>query len=83
MNKLVKKQLENNVPVDKDNIEKIKTKSFSSGREVKIGDKILYGMVREGETITLTSFHKDEIDTLYIVLEPISNNNFLPEIMKI
>jgi len=83
MNKLIEKQLENNVPVDKDNIEKIKTKSFSSGREVKIGDIILYGMVREEEKITLTSFHKDEIDTLYEVLESNLNDGFLPELKKI
>ena len=71
MDELVKKQLESNKVVNEENLKLITNKNFSSGRKIKVGDVILYGLAEnDDKNLTLTSFHKDEIDVLYSVESP-------------
>ncbi len=44
MKELFKKQLENNIVVTEEMLEKIKIKKYKNGDDIKIGDKVLYAI---------------------------------------
>ena len=43
----------------------LKDKNYFSGRSKQIGDTVLFGMLREESTLSLITFHEDEIGVLY------------------
>ena len=63
-------QLRDNKIVSLELLTELQNKNYFSGRIKKVGDTILFGMLKveteEGETyFTLVTFHKEEIGVLY------------------
>ena len=49
MKNLFKKQLETVKPLTQDGFEKYSTKTYFNGEEMKVGDKVLFGLLLENE----------------------------------
>ena len=63
-------QVRDNKMISYEILSQLKDKNYFSGRSKQIGDTVLFGMLREeskeGEsTISLITFHEDEIGVLY------------------
>jgi hypothetical protein len=61
-------------PLTREEYDALKSKFYYSGRGVKIGDYVNYGFLIEphsdtSSTLTLISYHFDEVDTIYRVKE--------------
>lgn len=67
-----KKQIEN--IVTKESLGATEIKKYYSGREIKVGDVVLIGIIQENDDVTglpikIINFHEDEIDTIYEIDE--------------
>lgn len=51
-------RIKHNLPLDDE-------PKFSSGRIIKLGDSIIFGMLLNEKNMEVISFHKDELDVLY------------------
>ena len=62
-------QLRDNKIVSLELLTELQNKNYFSGRIKKVGDTILFGMFRyeaeDGDTLSLITFHEDEIGVLY------------------
>jgi hypothetical protein len=62
-------QLRDNKIVSLELLTELQNKNYFSGRSKQIGDTVLFGMLREeskeGELLSLITFHEDEIGVLY------------------
>jgi hypothetical protein len=56
------KQLEQNLKVTQEKLDKVEQKSYTSGKEIKIGDIILFALLKESDNIQMVALHEDEID---------------------
>jgi len=85
----VNKQLENNKVLDTELLGTLKSKTFYSGREMKVGDQILFGLLPTYIPNTnpqeidykLVTFHKDEINTIYEITE--NGNGTIPVLKQL
>ena len=66
---LFKYQLNSGSVIDNTKINELIRKTYSSGREIKIGDNVLFGFLKnvkyENIIYTLCTLHQDELDTIY------------------
>ena len=78
-------QLEHTHPVTWEEIGDIKVKHYDSGREIRVGDIVLIGLMRtSATTVSMVKFHKDELNTLYKVIdEPNYKDSSFPLLKKI
>jgi hypothetical protein len=84
MNEKLQKQIDEDDPVTQEHYDALNSKTYSSGRPINIGDKLLWAIQVEQEEITesgipdmkvrLISLHQDEYDTIYEDYT-IGNNN--------
>ena len=58
-------QLETARPVTDKGLYEMKTKSFTSGRPINVGDIIFYGRLLKDGAFSLITFHKDELHVVY------------------
>jgi hypothetical protein len=79
-NSLLQKQLLNTSPLTQEILDKFSIKEYTSGRQMNVGDQILYGILfTEGSKITdlninFISFHIDELNVIYEI-----NNNYISD----
>jgi hypothetical protein len=84
-------QLRDNKTLSYEFLSQLKDKNYFSGRSKQIGDTVLFGMLREdskeGElTLSLITFHEDEIGELYEedkIFYNRNKTNKLPSIKRI
>lgn len=63
-------QIEQSKPMTWDVLCNLNNKKYDSGRDIQVGDVVLFGYLKTGETnSTLIKFHKDELNTLYEVID--------------
>jgi len=84
----LKKQIDSgSVPLTVDNIKAIKFPNFDSGRPIKEGDTIFWGLIdTEDDDITmvnLISFHMEEIGSVYKLSESDDPSQILLKLKKI
>jgi len=62
-------QLKDNKTLSYEFLSQLKDKNYFSGRGKQIGDTVLFGMLREeskeSDTLSLITFHEDEVGVLY------------------
>lgn len=78
-------QLEHTHPVTWEEIGNFKSKYYDSGREIMVGDTILIGVMKiSAAVVTMVKFHKDELNTVYKVVDaPQYKNSGFPLLKKI
>lgn len=77
--------------VTQEDLDKLTEKKFSSGREIKIGDKIITGILNIPDEktklpITIISLHPEELGTVYVQDEQMTKSGIgldLPMLKKI
>lgn len=89
MSELFKKQLESSIPVTEETLRKLSRKTYTSGKEIKVGDIILFAYrlsdpyITEGQTninLEMITISPDEIDNYQYKQETI--NEIIPTIKK-
>jgi hypothetical protein len=65
-------QIERNQRVTEESLTTFKNKHYHSGREIKVGDLVLFALVQEKDsgneiTMTLIALHEDEIDNYHVI----------------
>jgi len=68
LKELILKQIEKTRPIPSDILKDIENPYYSSGREIKTGDRIINLLVREGidemSTVSIKLFHESQIDEI-------------------
>jgi len=85
------KQLQNNPIANEDFLKQMNIKKFESGRKIKIGDYVLYGMLELPNKTTeknrlimkLITFHLDEFNNKYILSKFDNKTQDIPTLVKI
>ena len=79
-----KKQIEENSKATEEVLNGFNNKTYHSGREIKVGDTVLFGLVEENYDVekdeikvSLLMLHEDELD-LYELSERHHPNQFVP-----
>jgi hypothetical protein len=72
MKEFYKAQIEQNQRATEESLTRFKNKHFYSGREIKVGDLVLFAALQEKNngneiTMTLISLHEDEIDNYHVI----------------
>jgi hypothetical protein len=71
-------QLTENKIVTREALEKVTLKTYTSGRNIRPGEIILFAFIKNGQdTIELICLHEDELDQYEYVQNP---TEFIPEI---
>jgi hypothetical protein len=71
-------QLTENKIVTQEALEKVTLKTYTSGRNIRPGEIILFAFIKNGQdTIELICLHEDELDQYEYVQNP---TEFIPEI---
>jgi hypothetical protein len=77
-----KEQLKEVKPISEDILVNLKGKYYS-GREYKIGDKVLYGLLmKNNEDMEVITLHEDEISNYEIVQDQCIKDNIIPVIKE-
>lgn len=84
-NEYLQNQINASKPVDTDTYSKLKCKTYYSGRDIQIGDQILFGVLQDSVKYDTDNtpmidyrvivFHPDEIGNTYIVDESLMLTN--------
>jgi hypothetical protein len=79
MKEYFSQQLNQNKVVTQDALDRLITnKTYSSGREIKLGETVLFAFIKEEpNTISMISLHEDELDQYEFVQSP---NQFIPTV---
>ncbi len=79
MKEYFSQQLNQNKVVTQDALDRLITnKTYSSGREIKPGEIVLFAFIKEEpNTISMVSLHEDELDYYEYVKSP---NQFIPTV---
>jgi len=54
-------QFENNPKVTQEKLDLVDQKTYSSGREIKIGETVLFAVINENNTNLMIALHEDEL----------------------
>lgn len=74
-----KKQFDKNTRVTQEALDLVEQKTYSSGREIKVGDVVLFAVLKENNTTEIVALHEEELDN-YSYIEMTSE--YLPQIKK-
>lgn len=55
-------QFDNNPKVTKSKLEVVTQKHYTSGRDIKVGDTVLFAVTKKGEDMELICLHESELD---------------------
>jgi hypothetical protein len=63
MRKHFKDQLERNRKVTQEKLDEVTQKTYTSGRDIKPGETILFALLKEGEKVEMVALHEEEINS--------------------
>ena len=72
-------QFEKNTKVTQEALDKVEQKTYSSGRKIKVGDTVLFAVLKENDTPEMVALHEEELDN-YSYIEMATE--YLPQIKK-
>lgn len=76
-------QLKHNSPVTEVTIQSIVDLKFESGRDIKVGDQVLWASLRnDDDTRTVVIIHPDDLNLYYVDRKDYSELPELPRILK-
>jgi predicted DNA-binding protein (MmcQ/YjbR family) len=56
------KQLDKNTKVTQEALDKVEQKTYSSGREIKVGDTVLFAVIKKDSNVEMIALHEDELN---------------------
>ena len=72
-------QFEKNTKVTQEALDKVEQKTYSSGRKIKVGDTVLFAVLKNDTTTEMIALHEEELDNYsYIGMA----TEYLPQIKK-
>jgi hypothetical protein len=76
-------QLEQTHPITWEELENLNVKTYNSGREIRVGDTVLIGVMKNSSTtVSMVKFHKDELNTVYKVVDSPNYNDYGYPLLK-
>lgn len=79
MREYFQKQFEKNIKVTQEALDKVEQKTYSSGKDIKIGDTVLFAVLKNNTTTEMIALHEEELDN-YSYVEMATE--YLPQIKK-
>jgi hypothetical protein len=79
MREYFQKQLNENSKVTQEALDLVKQKTYTSGREIKVNETILFAFLEENETLKMITLHEDELDNYSCIN---MTHDYLPKITK-
>lgn len=72
-------QFEKNIKVTQEALDKVEQKTYSSGKDIKVGDTVLFAVLKNNTTTEMVALHEEELDN-YSYIEMATE--YLPQIKK-
>ena len=72
-------QFEKNIKVTQEALDKVEQKTYSSGKDIKVGDTVLFAVLKNNTTTEMVALHEEELDN-YLYIEMATE--YLPQIKK-